>query len=133
MGNVDGARVIFDFAHHPSEIKQALKRASEQGDVLCVFQPHTYSRTKAYLDDFVSVLGDERNGVKTLAIMPTYAAREDKSMGLDSGELAIAIFDEFCNRDVYLLKTHNQLSILSKDTQKNILSCLCSAQAIYTT
>ena len=104
VGKIDGASVIFDFAHHPSEIKQALKRASEQGDVLCVFQPHTYSRTKAYLDDFVEVLGDERNGVKTLALMPTYAAREDASMGLDSNDLAIAIFDEFCNRDVYLLK-----------------------------
>lgn len=132
VGNVDGARVIFDFAHHPSEIKQALKRASEQGDVLCVFQPHTYSRTKAYLDDFVSVLGDERNGVKTLAIMPTYAAREDKSMGLDSGELAIAIFDEFCNRDVYLLKNaQSTVDFVKRYAKENTLVLMLGAGDIY--
>lgn len=103
-GEIDGAKVIFDFAHHPAEIKCALQRAKKDGDVLCVFQPHTFSRTKAYLDDFVEVLGNENNGVKTLAIMPTYPAREDESMGINSRALATAIFDEYPERHVCLLK-----------------------------
>ncbi len=131
-GKIDGASVIFDFAHHPSEIKRALKKAREYGDVLCVFQPHTYSRTKAYLNDFVEVLGDERNGVKTLALMPTYAAREDASMGLDSNDLAIAIFDEFCNRDVYLLKNAlSTVDFVKKHAKDHAVVLMLGAGDIY--
>ena len=69
-----------------------------------VFQPHTYSRTKAYLDDFARVLGEKNNGVKTLAIMPTYAAREVLSDGVESDVLATAIFDKYRKKGVYLVK-----------------------------
>lgn len=100
---VDGAPLIFDFAHHPSEIECAIKRAEKYGNILLVFQPHTYSRTKAYLDDFALVLA-KCPCVKTLAIMPVYPARETLSMGVDSDAIVKAIFDKFHKRDVYLLE-----------------------------
>ncbi len=102
--DIGEAKVYFDFAHHPSEIQSVISRAAKLGKLLVVFQPHTYSRTKAYLDDFARVLGDKNNGVKTLAIMPTYAAREVPSNGVESDVLATAIFDKYRKKDVYLFK-----------------------------
>lgn len=98
--NIDNVPVFFDFAHHPTEIKNVLRRASVYGNLLVVFQPHTYSRTKAYLNEFVLSLCDEH--IKTLVLMPTYAARELPEQGADSGVLASAIIDKNCINDVYL-------------------------------
>lgn len=102
--DVGKTKVYFDFAHHPSEIQSVISRAAKLGKLLVVFQPHTYSRTKAYLDDFARVLGEKNNGVKTLAIMPTYAAREVPSNGVESDVLATAIFDKYRKKGVYLVK-----------------------------
>lgn len=97
---IENTRVFFDFAHHPTEIGCVLDRARKYGKMLVVFQPHTYSRTKAYLDDFAKVFCKEC--VDTLVLMPTYSAREDKSQGVDIDKLADAIFDKNCKKQVYL-------------------------------
>lgn len=102
-GNIGNAKVIFDFAHHPKEIECVLQRARKLGSAIVVFQPHTYSRTKAYLKDFVKVLGG-CDFAKHVVIMPTYAAREVLSDGVDSKTLADAIFDKFPKKQVYLAK-----------------------------
>ena len=62
-----------DYAHHPNEIKATLT-AYSKADIkhITVFQPHTYSRTKILMEDFLQVL----KGVKPLIIMQTYSARE---------------------------------------------------------
>lgn len=96
-------RVFFDFAHHPTEIRCVLNRAKRYGKMLVVFQPHTYSRTKAYLDDFVDVFS--MPCIDALVLMPTYSAREDKSQGVDSDILVDAIFDKNCKKQVYLAKS----------------------------
>ena len=74
IGRYAGARFIADYAHHPSEIAAALQTAHEiaRGKLIVVFQPHTYSRTKAFFDAFVNVL----SGVENLVIYKTYPARE---------------------------------------------------------
>ncbi len=97
--DVDGVTVYFDFAHHPTEIACALKRARETGRTLAVFQPHTYSRTAAYLEDFVEALGA---GDEDLVLLPTYAARESKEEGLDSDALADAVKARFPKKRVIL-------------------------------
>lgn len=117
--DVCGAKVYFDFAHHPSEIASLLKRAKPLGKILAVFQPHTYSRTKAYLDDFARVLGKKGNGIKTLAIMPVYAAREVPSDGVESDVLASAIFDKFRKKGVYLVKDKQSTLDFVKTQAKN--------------
>ena len=57
-GDYHGAAVYDDYAHHPGEL-EALFSAARQlhyRRLVCAFQPHTYSRTKALFDDFVRVL-----------------------------------------------------------------------------
>jgi len=70
----NGAVVYHDYAHHPLEIKATLKTAKERvkGNVVCVMQPHTYSRTKKLLNDFSLSFDD----ADTVIITDIYAARE---------------------------------------------------------
>lgn len=72
IGELNGRAVICDYAHHPKEIKETLK-AQKNKDSLVVFQPHTYSRTKALMKDFVDALKTAEN----LIIYKTYPAREE--------------------------------------------------------
>lgn len=84
-----GADVIADYAHHPDEICSAIDtvRLMTKGRIVAVFEPHTYSRTKALLKEFAHCFfwTDE------LIILPTYSARENKDQGLDGIELACYI------------------------------------------
>lgn len=102
-GRVRGAEVIFDYAHHPTEIACTLRTACANGKVLVVFQPHTYSRTASYMEDFVEVLGKQ----KEVVIMPTYAARECGRQGASSADLAAAIETKFPKCKVYLAVSHD--------------------------
>lgn len=102
-GFVHGAEVIFDYAHHPTELGCTLRTAQAGGRVLVVFQPHTYSRTASYMDGFVDVLGRE----KEVVIMPTYAARERGSQGASSTDLAAAIAKKYPECKVYLAVSHD--------------------------
>ena len=95
VGEIDGARVVFDYAHHPTQIRGIL--SSQKGKTMVVFQPHTYSRTKAYFDEFCSSLVEAH----TLVIMDTYGARESASDGVDSDALVHAISTKFAKQDVY--------------------------------
>ena len=80
-----GAAVYDDYAHHPSEIEAALKAAREttRGRVICVFQPHTYSRTAKLLPDFASALSH----ADVCVLCPVYAARETNDWGVTSADL----------------------------------------------
>ncbi len=77
LGNV---RIIDDYAHHPTEIKASLSavRNSTKEKVFCIFQPHTFTRTKALLDSFSEAFTD----ADRVIIADIYAARE-----LDNGEV----------------------------------------------
>ena len=105
VGDLDGKPIIFDFAHHPTEIKNLLERANNMGRLLVVFQPHTYSRTKAYMNDFAEVFADDKNGVETLIICPTYAAREALDATATSDILADAILSKNAEKRVYIAKS----------------------------
>ena len=74
LGDMNGAQVIADYAHHPKEIEASLRTAREVcgGRLFVIFQPHTYSRTRLLFDEFVRVLSTLEN----LVIYKTYAARE---------------------------------------------------------
>lgn len=129
--SIDGVPVIFDFAHHPSEIKEVLKRAQKYGKVLVVFQPHTYSRTRAYLYDFADAL-TQNDCICTLAIMPTYPARETPFMGVDSDVLAKTIFDKFHKTDVVVLKSaQSTVDFVSNNAKYHDLILMIGAGDIY--
>ena len=57
-GQFNGVNVIDDYAHHPTEITATLKAARNypHQTLWCVFQPHTYTRTKAFLPEFAQAL-----------------------------------------------------------------------------
>ena len=73
-GTMGGIPVICDYAHHPAEIAAAIETAEKlcRGTVRVLFQPHTYTRTRDLMADFVSVL----RRVESPVIYRTYAARE---------------------------------------------------------
>ncbi len=82
-GDVAGIKIIDDYAHHPSEIKATLTAALnyKTGRLWCVFQPHTFTRTKAFLKDFARSLSIADKVIVT----DIYAARE-KDPGDISGK-----------------------------------------------
>lgn len=102
-GTLHGAEVIFDYAHHPTELRCALRTADAGGRTLAVFQPHTYSRTASYMADFVDVLGSR----KEVVLLPTYAARERGTQGASSADLAAAISGKYPECKVYLAVSHD--------------------------
>lgn len=106
-----GALVVDDYAHHPSEMRATLQtaRQMEFDRIFCVFQPHTYTRTKALFSEFIEAL--ELCDQAVLA--PIYAAREQNTIGVYASDLAKEIpdavsfesFEEIC---AYLEReTHN--------------------------
>lgn len=73
-GMINGAVVLDDYAHHPTEIKATLHAATEfpHHRIICIFQPHTYSRTRTLWNEFVNAFGDADEVILT----HIYAARE---------------------------------------------------------
>lgn len=84
-GTVDGVTVIDDYAHHPTEIRATLTAAGKYPHkrLVLVFQPHTYSRTRAFLDDFAEVL----SMADLVVLADIYAAREKNTYGISSRDL----------------------------------------------
>ena len=88
-GTFRGADIYDDYAHHPGELKATLDAVPQRGysRTIVVFQPHTYSRTKALFPEFVEQLS--RPDLTILAEI--YAAREQNTIGIYSQDLADAI------------------------------------------
>ena len=84
-GEIGGVTIIDDYAHHPTEIKATLTAAQNypHGKIWCVFQPHTYTRTKALLDEFAQALSLADHVV----LADIYAAREKDTLGISSRTL----------------------------------------------
>ena len=84
-GTIGGVTVIDDYSHHPTEITAALKAAANcpHKTLWCVFQPHTYSRTKALLKDFAKAL----TLADKIVLADIYAARETDHLGISSETL----------------------------------------------
>ncbi len=85
---VHGIRVIDDYGHHPTEIDVTLtaaKRYAGDGRVLVVFQPHRYSRTQAFMNEFARALSiaDE------VVLLEIYAASEAPITGVTSETIAV--------------------------------------------
>jgi len=85
-GSFRSAQVYDDYAHHPTELSSVLQAVKGMGynRVICIFQPHTYTRTKALLSEFAEAL--------TLAdvalLADIYAAREVNESGVSSADIA---------------------------------------------
>jgi UDP-N-acetylmuramate--alanine ligase len=85
-GQVNGIVVIDDYAHHPTQIRTTLRAAREryaERTIWAVFQPHTYSRTKALLGDFAESFADADHVIVT----DIYAAREFDDLGVSAADI----------------------------------------------
>lgn len=84
LGKYKQTQIYIDYAHHPTEIKSFVGTFLQQnGNALIIFQPHTYSRTKYLIKEFLEVLSNINN----LCIYKEYPAREKKNMGISAHEL----------------------------------------------
>lgn len=114
-GSVNGATVIDDYAHHPDEIEATLTTARNypHRDTWCIFQPHTYTRTKAFLQDFAKSLSLADHVV----LAPIYAARETDTLGISSRTL----LDELLKLgvDAYCFDTFEEIQNFLK---KNLIN-----------
>lgn len=102
IGSFHGASFVCDYAHHPREIAATYATASGvcKGRLLVVFQPHTYSRTKLLMQDFIRVL----QPIKELMIYKTYPAREKYDEEGCAETLARRVGSLY-SENVYVLKT----------------------------
>lgn len=85
-GEFDGITVIDDYAHHPTEIRASLTAAKHypHREIWCIFQPHTYTRTKALFPEFVEALSHTDH----IILADIYAARETDTLGMSAEAIA---------------------------------------------
>ncbi len=123
-GIKNGVTVIDDYAHHPTEIETTLKSAlaKAEGEVFCVFQPHTYTRTYTLFDDFVKVL----SGQKNLIITDIYAAREK-----DTGLVSARQLAEPIEGAIYIPSFSDCVDFLEKNTKEGDLVITMGAGNVY--
>jgi UDP-N-acetylmuramate--alanine ligase len=89
-GEADGVRVLDSYAHHPTEIAADLTAAREVvagGQVIAVFQPHLYSRTRFFAAEFGAALGLADEAL----VLDIYAAREDPEPGVTGMMIVVAV------------------------------------------
>ena len=94
-GEVGGVTIIDDYAHHPTEIAATLKSAAHypHKKLWCIFQPHTYTRTKALFSEFAEALAHADHVI----LADIYAARETDTLGISSAQLADAVKEHGCD------------------------------------
>jgi UDP-N-acetylmuramate--alanine ligase len=111
-GKENGIWVVDDYAHHPTEIGATLQAAKETGAkrIVCVFQPHRYTRTKLLYEEFCKCFGN----CDKLILTHIYSAGEDPIPGVSGKNLAESIkvttgkdvtyIDSFARLEEYLFK-----------------------------
>jgi UDP-N-acetylmuramate--alanine ligase len=89
LGDAGGVTVVDDYGHHPAEVKATLRGAREAFGrrVVCLFQPHRYTRTRDLLDEFSTSFND----ADILLLTEIYAASEEPIPGVSGARLAEAI------------------------------------------
>lgn len=127
-GTLNGITIIDDYAHHPTEITATLHAAKNypHGRIICVFQPHTYSRTKAFLKDFANAL----SLADIVILADIYAAREKNTLGISS----TAILDELkaLGQEAYYFPSFDEIeNFLLQNCINNDLLITMGAGNIY--
>ncbi|WP_423243553.1 UDP-N-acetylmuramate--L-alanine ligase [Anaerophilus nitritogenes] len=125
----ENIKIIDDYAHHPTEVKATLKAASNipHNNIWCIFQPHTYTRTKALLNDFSNSFFD----ADKIIISDIYAAREKDPGTIHSKDLVEKIRDT--NKDVLYLNDFEKISSYIREHAKpNDIIITMGAGDIYT-
>lgn len=114
-GDVNGFHIVDDYAHHPTEIRATLEaaRSYPHKETWCVFQPHTYSRTKAFFHEFADALSLADHVI----LADIYAARETDTLGMSSELLADELKTKGC--DVYYFPGFEEIETFILENCKN--------------
>ena len=114
-GEVNSIAVYDDYAHHPTECRATLSgvKAGWRRRVVCVFQPHLYSRTRDFYEDFGKsfLLSD------VLVVTDVYPAREEPIQGV-TGELIVNAAKQFGHKDVHYVSDKKQVPAFLKTIVK---------------
>lgn len=104
-GTIGGVKLVDDYAHHPTEITATLAAAKDYTDsnLWCVFQPHTYSRTKRHLKDFATAL----SLADKIVLADIYASRETDPGDISSRDLAAEL--ESLGKEVYYFPSFDEI------------------------
>lgn len=104
-GTVGGVKIVDDYAHHPTEITATLSVAKSYTDktLWCVFQPHTYSRTRRFLKDFAKAL----SLADKIVLADIYASREKNPGDISSRDLAKEL--EKLGKEVYYFPSFDEI------------------------
>ena len=118
-----GIKIIDDYAHHPTEIKVTIEAAkkNEGKKVNVIFQPHRYSRTKFFLDDFVEAL----KLADKLILMPIYSAGEENIYDITSEKLA-----EMVGKDVMVCEKEEIEEIVKNNKESNEIFIFMGAGSV---
>lgn len=118
-GTFNGVAIVDDYAHHPTEIKATLNAAKQtaHNEIWCVFQPHTYTRTKALLPEFAEALHLADHVILT----SIYAAREADTGMVSSQDIADLLQNEYHTDVTYLPTFEEAEAFLKKNCKKNDL------------
>lgn len=110
-GDYNGADVYDDYAHHPTEIKTTILSARQKCPkrVVLLFQPHTYTRTVAFKDEFINVLSE----ADLVYIADIYAAREKNPGNVSSESIAVGI-----KNSVYAGSLENAYKLVKNELKK---------------
>lgn len=115
-GELNGITVYDDYAHHPTECKATLAgvKAAWRRRVVCVFQPHLYSRTRDFYEEFGKsfLLSD------VLVVTDIYAAREEPIQGV-SGELIVNAAQRFGHKEVHYVPDKKKLASFLMSTARS--------------
>lgn len=106
-GSLKGVTIIDDYAHHPTEIEATINAAKklDYNNLWILFQPHTYTRTKAFLKDFAKVL----SMADYVILTDIYAAREKDPGDIHSIDLMNLIKE--INENCYYFKSFDDIEI----------------------
>ncbi len=121
--------IVDDYAHHPTEIKATLRAAREGWDrrIVAVFQPHLYSRTR----DFYQEFGQSFFDADILLILDVYGAREKPIPGI-SGKMIADSAKAFGHRHVFYTASHKEaLEVLRKTVQEGDIVITMGAGDVY--
>ncbi len=130
IGQVKGIRLYDDYAHHPNEIKEILLAAKKwfpQNRLIAIFQPHTYSRTKALLPEFSQAFSQ----ADKVTITDIYAsAREKDDCGI-SGKLLAQEVSKNHSSAVYMPGEPQVISFLEKEAKNGDIIITLGAGSIF--
>ena len=122
--------IVDDYGHHPTEIKTTLKAAlqTQPKRLVCVFQPHRYTRTQLLFEDFVNAFSD----CDILVLTDIYSAGETEINGVNSINLARKIADKFAKKVEYISRLEEIPELLLKTALPGDLIITMGAGNIYT-